>query len=58
MAIIRGVRFGYDIAQETGLPVRRLYLALVRLEVKGMIKGYWETDLYDRPHRAYEVVDD
>ena len=56
-AIAHGVRYGFDIMDQTQLPSGTVYPALSRLERDGFVKSHWE-DLEKahgerRPPRRY-----
>lgn len=59
-AIARGVRHGFDIMDETGLPSGTVYPALSRLERWGFVRTDWEdagTARSDkRPPRKYYTI--
>jgi DNA-binding PadR family transcriptional regulator len=56
-AIAKGVEYGFDIIDATGLPSGTVYPALSRLERDGYVKSAWEdeADARDegRPARRY-----
>ena len=56
----QGVRYGFDIMDQTGLPSGTVYPALRRMEQEGLISSHWETEkkaaLEGRPARKYYRV--
>lgn len=60
-ALSRGVRYGFDIMDLTGLPSGTVYPILRRLEAHGMVVSEWEEgDLEGdaRPRRCYYDLTD
>ena len=59
-AIARGVRYGFTIMDETGLPSGTVYPALSRLEDMGYVTALWqdpeEARRRRRPPRRYYAV--
>ena len=55
-AIADGARYGFDIADRTGLQTGTVYPALRRLEAKGWIKGKWGVSENNRRARFYELT--
>ena len=61
IAIGRGVRYGFDIIDATGLPSGTVYPVLRRLEEAGLLRSRWEPVREARqaqrpPRRYYEVT--
>lgn len=55
-ALARGVRYGFDIMDLTGLPSGTVYPILRRLEAHGMVSSEWEKQdprAEARPRRRY-----
>ena len=56
-AISKGIRYGFDIIDATGLPSGTVYPALRRLEGAGCLTSEWEVgeeaDAGGRPPRCY-----
>lgn len=56
-AIASGTRYGFDIADRTGLQTGTVYPALRRLETLGFVRSSWEADKTarreQRPARRY-----
>jgi DNA-binding PadR family transcriptional regulator len=56
-AIADGVRYGFDIADRTGLRTGTVYPALRRLEMLGCVRSSWESEKVarrdQRPARRY-----
>jgi PadR family transcriptional regulator PadR len=56
-AIAEGVRYGFDIADRTGLQTGTVYPALRRLETLGFVRSSWEPERIarqeQRPARRY-----
>ena len=62
-ALARGLSYGFDIMDETGLASGTIYPALERLERLGLATSLWEdpeTAQRDKrpPRRYYEITDD
>lgn len=59
-AIADGVRYGFDIADRTGLQTGTVYPALRRLESLGFVKSSWENEKVarreQRPARRYYEI--
>jgi DNA-binding PadR family transcriptional regulator len=59
-ALDRGVRYGFDVIDATGLPSGTVYPALSRLERDGFVKSTWEAETSahseGRPARRYYRV--
>ena len=59
-AISDGVRYGFDIADRTGLQTGTVYPALRRLESLGFVRSSWENDKIarreQRPARRYYEI--
>jgi DNA-binding PadR family transcriptional regulator len=59
-ALDRGVRYGLDIVNRTGMLAGTVYTTLRRLERRGMIAGQWEdaeiAESERRPRRRYYVL--
>jgi PadR family transcriptional regulator len=60
-AIADGVRYGFDIADRTGLQTGTVYPALRRLESMGFVRSSWEREQIARreqrpPRRYYEIT--
>jgi DNA-binding PadR family transcriptional regulator len=59
-AIADGVRYGFDIADRTGLKTGTVYPALRRLETQGFVRSNWEKDAAarreQRPARRYYEI--
>jgi PadR family transcriptional regulator, regulatory protein PadR len=60
LAVSRGVRYGFDIMDASGLPSGTVYPILRRLESAGMLRSKWEAarDARDeqRPTRRYYQI--
>ena len=62
-SLARGLSYGFDIMEETGLASGTIYPALEKLERLGLAKSRWEdpgiTQRDKRPpRRYYEITDD
>ena len=62
-AIADGVRYGFDIADRTGLQTGTVYPALRRLESLGFVRSSWESEKIARreqrpARRYYEITRD
>jgi DNA-binding PadR family transcriptional regulator len=59
-AIADGVRYGFDIADRTGLQTGTVYPALRRLESLGFVRSSWESEKSarreQRPARRYYEI--
>jgi DNA-binding PadR family transcriptional regulator len=59
-AIADGVRYGFDIADRTGLQTGTVYPALRRLESQGFVRSNWESEKIarreQRPARRYYEI--
>ena len=59
-AIADGVRYGFDVADRTGLQTGTVYPALRRLESLGFVKSNWESEKIarreQRPARRYYEI--
>ena len=59
-AIADGARYGFDIADHTGLQTGTVYPALRRLETLGFVKSSWESEKIarreQRPARRYYEI--
>jgi PadR family transcriptional regulator len=59
-AIADGVRYGFDIADRTGLQTGTVYPALRRLESLGYVRSSWESEKIarreQRPARRYYEI--
>ena len=59
-AIDDGVRYGFDIADRTGLKTGTVYPALRRLESLGFVRSSWESEKIarreQRPARRYYEI--
>jgi len=59
-AIAGGARYGFDIADRTGLQTGTVYPALRRLETRGFVRSSWEAEKIarreQRPARRYYEV--
>jgi PadR family transcriptional regulator, regulatory protein PadR len=59
-AIAQGVRYGFDIADQTGLRTGTVYPALRRLESLGFVRSSWESEKTarraQRPARRYYEI--
>jgi PadR family transcriptional regulator PadR len=59
-AIADGVRYGFDIADRTGLQTGTVYPALRRLESLGFVRSSWESEKIarreQRPLRRYYEI--
>jgi DNA-binding PadR family transcriptional regulator len=59
-AIAEGVRYGFDIADRTGLQTGTVYPALRRLEALGFVRSNWESEKIarreQRPARRYYEI--
>ena len=61
-AIRRGVRYGFDIIDATGLPSGTVYPTLGRMEKRGYLNARWEdasqAEREGRPRRRYYQLTD
>jgi DNA-binding PadR family transcriptional regulator len=62
-AIADGVRYGFDVADRTGLQTGTVYPALRRLESLGFVRSSWESEKVARreqrpARRYYEITRD
>src|SRR4029453_12535438 len=59
-AIARGVEYGFDVCDHTGLPSGPVYPALSRLEDQGLVASQWESSEIaqreKRPARRYYSI--
>ena len=59
-AIAEGARYGFDIADRTGLKTGTVYPALRRLDSLGFVKSSWESEKIarreQRPARRYYEI--
>jgi PadR family transcriptional regulator, regulatory protein PadR len=59
-AVADGVRYGFDIADRTGLQTGTVYPALRRLEALGFVRSNWESEKIarreQRPARRYYEI--
>jgi DNA-binding PadR family transcriptional regulator len=59
-AIADGARYGFDIADQTGLQTGTVYPALRRLETLGFVRSSWESEKIarreQRPARRYYEI--
>jgi DNA-binding PadR family transcriptional regulator len=59
-AIADGIRYGFDIADRTGLQTGTVYPALRRLESLGYVRSNWESEKIarreQRPARRYYEI--
>ena len=59
-AIAAGVRYGFDIADRTGLQTGTVYPALRRLDTLGFVRSNWESEKTarreQRPARRYYEI--
>jgi PadR family transcriptional regulator PadR len=59
-AVADGVRYGFDIADRTGLQTGTVYPALRRLESLGYVRSSWESEKMarreQRPARRYYEI--
>jgi PadR family transcriptional regulator PadR len=59
-AIASGVRYGFDIADRTGLQTGTVYPALRRLDALGFVRSSWESEKAarreQRPARRYYEI--
>lgn len=59
-AISQGVRYGFDVADRTGLQTGTVYPALRRLESLGYVRSSWESEKVarreQRPARRYYEI--
>ena len=59
-AIAGGARYGFDIADRTGLQTGTVYPALRRLETLGFVRSSWESEKIarreQRPARRYYEI--
>ncbi len=59
-AIAEGVRYGFDIADRTGLQTGTVYPALRRLDTLGFVRSNWESEKVarreQRPARRYYEI--
>src|SRR4051812_17118780 len=61
LAVSRGVRYGFDIMEATGLQSGTVYPILRRLEAAGMVRSKWEAvgtarDEQRPPRRYYQMT--
>ena len=61
LAVSRGVRYGFDIMDASGLPSGTVYPILRRLEDAGILRSKWEAESRSRdeqrpPRRYYQVT--
>ena len=61
LAVSRGVAYGFDIMEATGLQSGTVYPILRRLEASGMLKSRWEAvgnarDEQRPPRRYYQIT--
>jgi DNA-binding PadR family transcriptional regulator len=58
--VARGARYGFDIADRTGLQTGTVYPALRRLESLGFVRSSWESEKIarreQRPARRYYEI--
>ena len=59
-AIADGARYGFDIADRTGLQTGTVYPALRRLDILGFVRSSWESEKIarreQRPARRYYEI--
>jgi PadR family transcriptional regulator PadR len=59
-AIASGVRYGFDVADRTGLQTGTVYPALRRLDALGFVRSNWESEKTarreQRPARRYYEI--
>ena len=59
-AIASGIRYGFDIAEHTGLQTGTVYPALRRLDALGFVRSNWESEKTarreQRPARRYYEI--
>src|SRR6187401_2181199 len=59
-AIAEGARYGFDIADKTGLQTGTVYPALRRLDMLGFVRSSWENEKVarreQRPARRYYEI--
>ena len=59
-AIADGARYGFDIADKTGLQTGTVYPSLRRLESSGLVRSSWESEKVarreQRPARRYYEI--
>ena len=60
-ALADGARYGFDIADRTGLQTGTVYPALRRLETLGFVRSSWESETVSRrelrpARRYYEIT--
>ena len=60
-AVSRGIRYGFDIMDATGLPSGTVYPVLGRLERDGYVRSKWESQSVAQrdkrpPRRYYEIT--
>ena len=59
-AIADGARYGFDLADKTGLQTGTVYPSLRRLESSGLVRSSWESDKVarreQRPARRYYEI--
>jgi PadR family transcriptional regulator, regulatory protein PadR len=59
-AVDEGVRYGFDIADRTGLKTGTVYPSLRRLETLGFVRSNWESEKIarreQRPARRYYEI--
>ncbi|HEY4305065.1 MAG TPA: PadR family transcriptional regulator [Gemmatimonadaceae bacterium] len=61
LAVSRGIRYGFEIMDASGLPSGTIYPILRRLEEAGMLNAKWEStsDAHDEqrpPRRYYQIT--
>ena len=49
--VARGLRFGFDIVEASGLPSGTVYPILRRLEEAGLLKSRWENEAHAKSER-------
>ena len=59
-AVADGIRYGFDIADQTGLQTGTIYPSLRRLETLGYVRSSWESEKIarreQRPARRYYEI--
>jgi PadR family transcriptional regulator PadR len=59
-AVARGIEYGFDLCDHTGLPSGTVYPALSRLEEQGFVTSHWEAPEIaqrdKRPPRRYYTI--
>ena len=59
-SLARGLRYGFDIMDDTGLKSGTVYRALSRLEERGLVRSKWEPARVaakeKRPRRCYYEI--